>query len=418
MIFSVSYKNPVPAVDIIIEIEEGKIVLIRRKNPPFGWALPGGFVDYGESLEQAAVREAEEETSLKVNLVRQMHSYSNPKRDPRRHAISTVFIARAEGAPKAADDAEAIGVFDRFTLPSPLTFDHGLIVNDYFLQKEKEDSMETTPEAIEKNIQSVHALLKDRIPADTRIGIVLGTGLGGLADRIQNPSSISYQQLPSFPHSTVDTHQGKLTWGLLAGKNVLVLQGRSHLYEGYTAQEIGFPIRVLAALGIKVLIISNAAGGLDPLFQAGDIMLVTDQINYTGENPLVGPYLETWGARFPDMSQVYDRRLRALAEEWAEQQKFPLRQGVYVGLKGPSLETPAETRFLISMGAQAVGMSTIMEVITAVQSRMRILGFSVITNVNRPDRMEPASFESIVETARNTEPKLMALIEGILSKMD
>jgi purine-nucleoside phosphorylase len=415
---SASYKNPVPTVDIIIEIEEGKIVLIRRKNPPFGWALPGGFVEYGESLEQAAVREAEEETSLKVNLIRQMHTYSNPNRDPRRHTISTVFIARAEGTPRAADDAEAIGVFDRLTLPSSLAFDHGLILTDYFLQKENEDSMETTPEAIEKNIQKVHALLKNQIPADTRIGIVLGTGLGGLADRIQNPSSISYQQLPSFPHSTVITHQGKLTWGVLVGKNVLVLQGRSHLYEGYTAQEISFPIRVLAALGIKILIISNAAGGLNPDFQTGNIMIITDHINHTGENPLVGPFLETWGDRFPDMSHVYDRQLAALAEKWAKKHKFPLHHGVYVGLKGPSLETPAETRFLISIGAQAVGMSTIMEVITAVQSGMRILGLSVITNINRPDCMEPASFESIVETAQKTEPKLMALIEGVLSKID
>jgi purine-nucleoside phosphorylase len=412
-----SYKNPVPTVDIIIEIGEGKIVLIRRKNLPFGWALPGGFVDYGESLEQAAVREAEEETSLKVNLIRQMHTYSNPNRDPRRHTISTVFIARSEGSPRAADDADAIGIFDRLTLPSPLAFDHEQILTDYFKQRENEDLMKTTAEEIEKNIRTVHALLKDRIPADTRIGIVLGTGLGGLADHLQNPSSISYQELPSFPHSTVESHQGRLIWGRLAGKDVLVLQGRFHLYEGYTAQEIGFPIRVLAALGIKILIISNAAGGLDPNFQAGDIMLITDHINHTGENPLVGPLLETWGDRFPDMSQVYDRRLGAVAEQWAERQQFPIRSGVYVGLKGPSLETPSETRFLISMGAQAVGMSTIMEVITAVQSGMRILGLSVITNVNRPDSMEPSSFESIVETAQKTEPKLVALIEGILSKI-
>lgn len=417
MIHSTTYQNPVPTVDIIIELKDGKIVLIRRKTPPFGWALPGGFVDYGESLEEAAVRESEEETSLKVTLIHQMQSYSNPNRDPRHHTISTVFIARAEGTPRAADDAEGIGVFDRFTLPSPLAFDHKQILTDYFKPRENGDPMKTTAEEIEKNIQSVCALLKDRIPADTRIGIVLGTGLGGLADRLQNHSSISYQELPSFPHSTVESHQGKLIWGRLAGKNVLVLQGRSHLYEGYSAQEIGFPIRVLAALGIKTLIISNAAGGLNPDFQAGDIMLISDHINHTGENPLVGPFLETWGDRFPDMSQVYDRRLRVLAEEWAERQKFPLRRGVYVGLKGPSLETPSETRFLISIGAQAVGMSTIMEVITAVQSGMRILGLSVITNVNRPDSMEPSSFESIVETAQKTEPKLMALIEGVLSKI-
>ena len=416
MTLSVPYKNPVPTVDIIIELEKGKIVLIERKNPPFGWALPGGFVDYGESLEQAAIREAKEETSLEVSLIRQMHTYSNPNRDPRRHTISTVFIAKAKGIPQAADDARNIGIFDSHNLPSPMAFDHDLILNNYFIQRENRNSMETKPEEINERIQEVHSMLKGRISADTRIGIVLGTGLGGLANRLQKPSSLSYQELPYFPRSTVEFHQGKLIWGLLAGKNVLVLQGRFHLYEGYSPQEIGFPIRVLAALGIKVLIISNAAGGLDPRFRLGDVMLITDQINFTGENPLIGPHLETWVSRFPDMSQVYDRKLRALAKETARTQKIPLRQGVYVGLKGPCLETPAEIRFLISMGAQAVGMSTIMEVITAVQSGMRILGFSVISNVNRPDGLEPASIESIIQTAQDAEPKLMALIEGVLSR--
>ena len=411
------YKNPVPTVDIIIELKDGKIVLIRRKNPPFGWALPGGFVDYGESLEEAAIREAREETSLKVNLIRQLHTYSNPDRDPRRHTITTVFIARAQGTPVAADDAEGIGLFDRFTLPSPLAFDHSLILNDYFRQQELGNTMEKRPEETEQNIQKVLGLLQDRIPADTRIGLVLGTGLGGLADHLENSSSISYQELPFFPHSTVESHPGKLIWGLLAGKKVLVLQGRFHLYEGYTAGQIAFPIRVLAALGIKTLIVSNAAGGLDPVFEPGDVMLITDQINYTGENPLVGPHLESWGPRFPDMSQVYDRRFCALAKEVAEERKIPLRNGVYVGLKGPSLETPAETRFLIRMGAQAVGMSTIMEVITAVQAGMRVLGFSVITNINRPDCMEPITMESVIETAQKAEPKLMALVEGVISKI-
>ncbi len=245
----------------------------------------------------------------------------------------------------------------------------------------------------------------------------MGTGLGGLADHLEDSSSISYQELPFFPHSTVESHPGNLTWGLLGGKKVLVLQGRFHLYEGYTARQIAFPIRVLAALGIRTLIVSNAAGGLDPIFEPGDVMLITDQINYTGENPLVGPHLKSWGPRFPDMSQVYDRRLCTLAKEVAEEQKIPLRNGVYVGLKGPSLETPAETRFLISMGAQAVGMSTIMEVITAVQVGMRVLGFSVITNVNRPDRMEPITMESVIETAQKAEPKLMALVEGVISRI-
>jgi purine-nucleoside phosphorylase len=404
-------------VDIIIELKDGKIVLIRRKNPPLGWALPGGFVDYGESLEEAAIREAEEETSLKVQLVRQLHTFSNPDRDPRRHTITTVFIARAEGFPRAADDAADTGVFDRNSLPHPLAFDHGLILNHYFMKRQTEDTMKTPAEKTEENIQKVLGLLKDRIPADTRIGLVLGTGLGGLADRLEKPSSISYQDLPSFPQSTVESHQGKLIWGLLGGRNVLILQGRFHLYEGYSAQEIAFPIRVLAALGIKVLIVSNASGGLNPLFETGDVMLITDQINYTGENPLVGPHLESWGPRFPDMSQGYDHRLRRLAEEAAENHKIPIRSGVYVGLKGPSLETPAETRLLISMGAQAVGMSTVLEVITAVQTGMRVLGFSVISNVNRPNNMEPTSIEAVIETAQKAEPKLTALVEGVISKI-
>lgn len=429
MSLKTAYKNPIPTVDIIIEMGRGKIVLIQRKNPPLGWALPGGFVDYGESLEAAALREAREETSLDVTLVRQMHTYSDPLRDPRRHTLSTVFIARAQGTPRAGDDARDIGVFDSRTLPSPLAFDHQRILADYYKQSEEGRTMKTTPvgingrirektpEEIDQRIRKVHRLLKQRIPADTRIAIILGTGLGGLADRVQDSSSISYQDLPFFPHSTVESHQGKLTWGLLAGKKVLVLQGRFHIYEGYSAQEIGFPLRVLAAMGIKVLIVSNAAGGLDPLFHPGDVMLITDQINLTGENPLIGPHSETWGPRFPDMSRVYDRHLKTLAEETALSQKIPLRRGVYVGLKGPCLETPAETRFLISLGAQAVGMSTIMEVIVAVQSGMRILGLSVISNVNRPDCMEPASLEAIIQTAQKAEPRLMAIIEGVLSRI-
>ncbi|MEW6184785.1 MAG: purine-nucleoside phosphorylase [Thermodesulfobacteriota bacterium] len=412
------FKNPVPTVDIIIETADEKIILIRRRNPPLGWALPGGFVDYGESLEEAAVREAEEETSLKIRLVKQLQTYSDPERDPRQHTITTVFIARSEGDFQAADDALEVGAFNRWNLPSPLVFDHGLILEDYFSQKEQDTTMDYSTEDTEKNIGRVCDLLRGKIPASTRIAIVLGTGLGGMAEHLEQASSIAYEELPGFPCSTVESHQGKLHWGRLAGKEVLVLQGRFHLYEGYSAQEIAFPIRVLAALGIKVLVISNAAGGLDPLFKAGDIMLITDQINYTGENPLVGPHLEKWGPRFPDMSRVFDRRLGELAKAAAKKEKIRLHQGVYLGLKGPSLETPAETRVLMTLGAQAVGMSTIMEVITAVQAGMRVLGFSVITNVNRPDKMAPSSIESIIETAQKTEPLLVRLLKEVLTGLD
>jgi len=412
------YKNPAPTVDVIIELPGDKIVLVQRKNPPLGWALPGGFVEYGESLEEAAVREAREETSLEVTLIRQHKTYSRPDRDPRGHTISTVFVAEAQGLPKAADDAQEIGIFDRLSLPSPLAFDHQEILQDYFNHLTVRTVRPPSPQDNEERIGQVLKLLKNRIPADTQIGIILGTGLGGIADRLQDSSSLSYQDLPFFPQSTVASHPGKLIWGTLAGKKVLVLQGRFHLYEGYTPEEIGFPIRVLAAWGIKFLIIANAAGGLDPNFLPGDLLMITDQINSTGENPLIGPHLETWGPRFPDMSRVYDPHLRVLAEKTARDQKIPLRRGVYVGVKGPCLETPAETRFLISMGAQAVGMSTIMETIVAVQSGMALLGFCAITNVNRPDHPEPVSLESVIQTAQSAETKLSALLEGVLAKLE
>jgi purine-nucleoside phosphorylase len=259
--------------------------------------------------------------------------------------------------------------------------------------------------------------LKKKIGGEIPIGLILGTGLGGSAGGIKKARAIPYEQIPYFPHSTVESHQGQLVWGTLAGRPVIALQGRFHLYEGYAPQEIGFPIRVLAGLGVKVLIVSNAAGGLDPGFESGDLMLIMDHINLTGENPLVGPHQEYWGDRFPDLSAVYDRRLTALAEKVSLQNQIPLRRGVYLAVKGPSLETPAETRMLRQLGAQAVGMSTVLEVITAVQCRLRILGISVISNVNRPDCQEPATLKAIIATARKAEPRLMALVEGVISKL-
>jgi purine-nucleoside phosphorylase len=349
--------------------------------------------------------------------LRQFHVYSHPGRDPRQHSISTVFTARGRGTPKARDDAQAIGLFDKDNLPSPLVFDHRLILEDYFAYRESATGMKDVHPPRNLDLENLCSHLREKIPEDTRLGIVLGTGLGGLVDHIQKRSALSYEDLPGFPRSTVPSHQGQLIWGTLAGKKVVALQGRFHLYEGYSPQAIAFPIRVLASLGIRVLIVSNAAGGLDPLFQPGDLMVISDHINYTGENPLVGPHEEAWGERFPDMSRVYDRDLLELTRRAALDSKIPLRQGIYLGLKGPSLETPAETRFLRNMGASAVGMSTIMEVIVAVQSGLRILGLSVITNVNRPDCMEPASLETIIETARRAEPQLAALVKGILKRL-
>jgi purine-nucleoside phosphorylase len=267
------------------------------------------------------------------------------------------------------------------------------------------------------HLEETAAFLRSKIEPGIEIGVVLGTGLGGLADRLRQGGTLRYGAIPFFPRATVVSHEGNLGWGLLANRKVLVLQGRFHLYEGYSPQEIVFPIRALAALGIKILVVSNAAGGLDPLYSPGDLMLITDHINLTGESPLVGLQEEEWGPRFPDMSRAYDPALRELAEGTALEEGIRLRQGVYVGVKGPNLETPAETRFLRGLGARAVGMSTIMEVIAAVQCGLRILGLSVITNVNRPDCMEPASLEAIIETARSAEPRLVDLVEGILKRL-
>lgn len=266
-------------------------------------------------------------------------------------------------------------------------------------------------------LEETAVFLRSRIEPGIEIGLVLGTGLGGLADRLRRGGTLPYGAIPSFPRSTVASHEGNLSWGLLAGRKVLVLQGRFHLYEGYHPQEIVFPIRALAALGMKYLVVSNAAGGLDPLYRPGDLMLITDHINLTGESPLVGLREEDWGPRFPDMSRAYDPALRELAEETALREGIRLRQGVYVGVKGPHLETPAETRFLRGLGAQAVGMSTIMEVIAAVQCGLRVLGLSVITNVNRPDCQEPASLEDIIATAHEAGSRLAALLEGILKRL-
>ncbi|HMK65444.1 MAG TPA: purine-nucleoside phosphorylase, partial [Thermodesulfobacteriota bacterium] len=353
-----------------------------------------------------------EETSLEVSLISQFHSYSDPERDPRQHTVTTVFLASAQGRPRAADDAQDIGLFDLEDLPSPLAFDHWRILMDYKTKNAPVNQMDQE----EKRIREAVAFLKSKISLKPEVGLILGTGLSGLADHLQDQGSLSYQEIPHFPVSTVESHTGRLIWGRLAGKEILAMQGRFHLYEGYTSREIAFPVRVMGALGIKTLILSNAAGGLDPTFRPGEIMLITDHINHTGENPLVGAHLENWGPRFPDMSRVYDFGLALLAKEAAREKNITLHQGVYVGVKGPSLETPAETRLLSILGAQAVGMSTIMEAITAVQAGLRLIGFSIITNVNVPI-MKPVSLQSVIETAEKAEPDLLALILGLLSKI-
>jgi len=271
--------------------------------------------------------------------------------------------------------------------------------------------------SIRDQIGEAAAIIGRHLKATPEIGMILGTGLGSVAEEIEEPATVPYSAIPHFPVSTVQSHQGQLLGGKWAGKPILAMQGRFHLYEGYTPQQIAFPVRVMKALGVRTLLISNAAGGLNPYFQPGDLMLITDHINLTGQNPLVGPHVEEWGLRFPDMTQPYSRRLEKIALESSLGEGLFLQRGVYVGVLGPSLETAAETRFLRSIGGDAVGMSVIMEVITAAQASMEVLGISVITNVNLPDHYQPATIEDVIATAERAGPRLARLLAGVLARL-
>ena len=242
-------------------------------------------------------------------------------------------------------------------------------------------------------------VVRSQVAPDVRIGIILGTGLGGLAGEISVDQRIPYDQIPHFPLSTVESHQGMLLSGHLSGKPVIALQGRFHLYEGYTAQQVTFPVRVLAELGIDTLLISNAAGGMNPHYRRGDLMLITDHINLQHANPLVGPNVDAWGPRFPDMSRPYDQDLLRLAEEAALRLGIKLHQGVYVAVVGPNLETRAEYRFLRMIGADVVGMSTVPEVIVARHMNLRTMAISVVTDECFPDALEPVAIEDVLAAA-------------------
>lgn len=248
-------------------------------------------------------------------------------------------------------------------------------------------------------------------------GIISGTGQSRLPERLEDQrGGCRYHELPHFPHATSPSHEGRLHWGRLAGKPVLVFQGRFHAYEGYSHKEVTMPVRVMAALGVQNLFISNAAGGLNPLFRSGELMLIADHINLMGDNPLAGENLDDWGPRFPDLSQAYDRDFMDLAEEVARKRGLVLRKGVYAAVQGPSLETPAETRFLRLIGADAVGMSTVPEVIAGVHAGLRIVGVSVISNVNLPDAMAPIALEEVIATVARAESQLVDLIAGVLEE--
>lgn len=250
------------------------------------------------------------------------------------------------------------------------------------------------------------------------VAIILGTGLGALADELTVETRIPYAEIPGFPLSTVESHTGRLLVGTLAGRRVMAMQGRFHRYEGYTLAQVAFPVRVLGQLGARTLIVSNACGGMHPLWHPGDLMLIADHINLLGDNPLVGPNDERLGPRFPDMSEPYDAGLRALARAVALERGITLREGVYVAVMGPNLETRAEYRMLRALGADVVGMSTVPEVIAAVHLGVRVLGVSIITDQCLPDALTPASLEQIIAVARGAEPRLSALVRGVLERLN
>ena len=249
------------------------------------------------------------------------------------------------------------------------------------------------------------------------VAIILGTGLGGLGAAIAVEAIVDYADIPGFPLSTVESHSGRLIFGTLGGKRVAAMQGRFHRYEGYSLQQVTFPVRVLQALGASALIVSNACGGMHPEWEAGDVMLIADHINFLGDSPLIGANDSRLGDRFPDMSAPYDATLRALARAVAREATITLREGVYVAVAGPNLETRAEYRMLRALGADVVGMSTVPEVIVASHGGLRVLGLSIITDMCLPDALEPASLEKILAVASRAEPKLTTLVRGVLERM-
>ena len=296
------------------------------------------------------------------------------------------------------------------------TTTHTQLSDSFPMATERPDSLFDI-DAYRRRVDAAAEAIRARTTLNPQLGIILGTGLGRLAQEIDVEVSLPYDEVPNFPLSTVESHHGRLLIGRLAGVPVVAMQGRFHLYEGYSAAEVTFPVRVLGALGVDTLLISNAAGGMNPLYRKGDLMLCTDHINLQGVNPLVGPNLDAWGPRFPDMSEPYDLELRALAERTALEQGIKLQQGVYVAVLGPNMETRAEYRFLRLIGADVVGMSTVPEVIVARHMDMRVMAISVVTDECFPDALEPVSLADVLAAAAKAEPKLTAVMKGVVEAL-
>jgi len=270
---------------------------------------------------------------------------------------------------------------------------------------------------LKEKINDALSYIKSKCSLTPEIGIILGTGLGKLAEKIEDKTVISYDKIPHFALSTAPGHAGNLLIGKIGDKKVVAMQGRFHLYEGYSPEEVTFPVRVMKAMGVKILIESNAAGGMNRNFKAGDIMIITDHINFTGVNPLIGPNDDTLGPRFPDMSEPYDEQLIELVERIALREGIKCHRGVYIGVTGPNFETRAEYRFFHLIGADAVGMSTVPEVIVAKHSGLRVVGLSCITDMCIPDRLEPVDFKRVIDVASRAEPKLTKLVEKLIREI-
>jgi len=265
-----------------------------------------------------------------------------------------------------------------------------------------------------QQIQETTKFIKQRCDFPPDIGIILGTGLGALAEDIDKEMEIPYEQIPHFAKSTVEFHAGKLILGTLNGKKVIAMQGRFHYYEGYSMKQITFPVRIMKSLGAETLLVSCASGCLNPQFRTGDIMIIADHINLLGDNPLIGVNDESLGPRFPDMSEPYSRDLIELAERIALEEKIKVQKGVYAAMTGPSLETAAEYRFLRLIGADVIGMSTVPENIVAIHSGMRVLGLSVLTDACFPDCLKPSNIDEIIKTAKESEPRLTLLMKKVI----
>lgn len=268
-----------------------------------------------------------------------------------------------------------------------------------------------------EKIQNAAGFLKEKYTKTPKIGLILGSGLGVLADEIETPVKIPYNEIPDFPTSTVEGHAGQLVFGLLNGVEVVAMQGRFHYYEGYSFDKVTFPVRVMKELGIEMLIVTNAAGGVNESFTAGDLMIISDHINYMGSNPLIGPNDSRLGVRFPDMSEAYTRELRETAKEIASQLNIDVKEGVYFGFTGPVYETPAEIRMARTLGGDAVGMSTVPEVIVARHGGLKVLGISCITNMAAGILDQPLSHEEVIETTERVKSNFLLYIKEIVKNI-